>query len=42
MAQRADTLNALLLLGVHDFAIRIDNADPGVRVTIDCWSRTLA
>ena len=30
------------VLGVHDFAIRIDNADPGVRVTIDCWSRTLA
>jgi signal transduction histidine kinase len=29
------------VLRVHDFAMRIGNAEPGVRVDIDCWSRTL-
>jgi signal transduction histidine kinase len=27
---------------VHDFTMRIDDAKPGTRVTIECWSRTLA
>ncbi|MGA3250776.1 MAG: ATP-binding protein [Paraburkholderia sp.] len=30
------------VLRVHDFAIRIGNAEPGARVSIECWSRTLA
>ena len=27
---------------VHDFSMRITDAEPGTRVTIECWSRTLA
>jgi signal transduction histidine kinase len=27
---------------VHDFSIKIADAEPGTRVTIECWSRTLA
>jgi K+-sensing histidine kinase KdpD len=26
---------------VHDFTMRMSSAEPGVRVIIDCWSRTL-
>ena len=29
------------VLRVHDFTMRLANADPGVRVIIDCWSRSL-
>jgi signal transduction histidine kinase len=27
---------------VHDFSMRISDAQPGTRVTIDCWPKTLA
>jgi signal transduction histidine kinase len=27
---------------VHDFSMRIADAEPGTRVTIDCWPKTLA
>ncbi len=30
------------VMRVHDFALHIGSADPGTRVTIECWSRTLA
>jgi signal transduction histidine kinase len=30
------------VIRVHDFTMRIGNAQPGTRVTIECWSRTLA
>ena len=30
------------VMRVHDFTIRIGNAEPGARVSIECWSRTLA
>ncbi|HEV7391303.1 MAG TPA: HAMP domain-containing sensor histidine kinase, partial [Burkholderiales bacterium] len=30
------------VLRVHDFSMKIGNAEPGTRVTIECWSRTLA
>ncbi|WP_242539868.1 sensor histidine kinase [Trinickia mobilis] len=30
------------VIRVHDFTMRIDDAKPGTRVTIECWSRTLA
>jgi signal transduction histidine kinase len=30
------------VIRVHDFTMRIGNAEPGARVTIECWSRTLA
>jgi signal transduction histidine kinase len=30
------------VIRVHDFAMRIGNAEPGTQVTIECWSRTLA
>jgi signal transduction histidine kinase len=30
------------VMRVHDFTIRIGNAGPGTRVTIECWSGTLA
>jgi signal transduction histidine kinase len=30
------------VIRVHDFTLRIGNAEPGTRVTIECWSRTLA
>jgi signal transduction histidine kinase len=30
------------VIRVHDFTIRIGNAGPGTRVTIECWSGTLA
>ncbi|MGV2289798.1 HAMP domain-containing sensor histidine kinase [Trinickia sp. YCB016] len=30
------------VIRVHDFTMRIDDARPGTRVTIECWSRTLA
>jgi len=30
------------VIRVHDFTMRIGNAEPGTRVTIECWSRTLA
>jgi len=29
------------VLRVHDFTMRMASAEPGVRVIIDCWSRTL-
>ena len=29
------------VIRVHDFAMRIGNAAPGARVSIECWSRTL-
>lgn len=30
------------VMRVHDFKMRIGNAEPGTRVSIECWSRTLA
>ncbi|WP_323119634.1 sensor histidine kinase [Burkholderia alba] len=30
------------VIHVHDFSLRIDSANPGTCVTIECWSRTLA
>jgi signal transduction histidine kinase len=30
------------VIHVHDFSMRIADAKPGTRVTIECWSRTLA
>jgi signal transduction histidine kinase len=30
------------VLRVHDFSMRITDAEPGTRVTIDCWPKTLA
>jgi signal transduction histidine kinase len=30
------------VMRVHDFTMRIGNAEPGTRVSIECWSRTLA
>jgi signal transduction histidine kinase len=30
------------VIRVHDFSMRITDAEPGTRVTIECWSRTLA
>jgi signal transduction histidine kinase len=30
------------VIRVHDFTMRISNAEPGARVSIECWSRTLA
>ena len=30
------------VMRVHDFTARIGSADPGTRVTVECWSRTLA
>jgi signal transduction histidine kinase len=30
------------VMRVHDFTARIGNGEPGTRVTIECWSRTLA
>jgi signal transduction histidine kinase len=30
------------VIRVHDFTMRIDDARPGTRVSIECWSRTLA
>jgi signal transduction histidine kinase len=30
------------VIRVHDFTMRIGNAEPGARVSIECWSRTLA
>jgi signal transduction histidine kinase len=30
------------VIRVHDFTMKIDDARPGTRVTIECWSRTLA
>jgi signal transduction histidine kinase len=30
------------VIRVHDFTMRIGDAEPGVWVTIECWSRTLA
>ncbi|MCX4160262.1 MULTISPECIES: HAMP domain-containing sensor histidine kinase [Paraburkholderia] len=29
------------IVHVHDFTMRIGNADPGTRVTIECWMKTL-
>ncbi|WP_414445669.1 sensor histidine kinase [Burkholderia sp. 22PA0106] len=29
------------VINVHDFTLRIGSADPGTRVTIECWPRTL-
>lgn len=29
------------VLNVHDFTLRIGSAEPGTRVTIECWSRSL-
>ena len=30
------------VMRVHDFTARISAADPGTRVSVECWSRTLA
>ena len=30
------------VLRVHDFSMRITDAEPGTQVTIDCWPKTLA
>jgi signal transduction histidine kinase len=30
------------VMRVHDFTARIGGAEPGTRVTVECWSRTLA
>lgn len=30
------------VIRMHDFAMKIDDAKPGTRVTVDCWSKTLA
>jgi signal transduction histidine kinase len=30
------------VIRVHDFTLRIGNAEPGACVSIECWSRTLA
>ncbi|WP_144154315.1 sensor histidine kinase [Paraburkholderia sp. BCC1885] len=30
------------VIRVHDFTLRIGNAEPGARISIECWSRTLA
>ena len=30
------------VMRVHDFTMKIGNAQPGTRISIECWSRTLA
>jgi signal transduction histidine kinase len=30
------------VMRVHDFSMKIGNAQPGARISIECWSRTLA
>jgi signal transduction histidine kinase len=30
------------VMRVHDFTMKIGNAQPGTKITIECWSRTLA
>ncbi|MGA7781011.1 MAG: HAMP domain-containing sensor histidine kinase [Paraburkholderia sp.] len=30
------------VIRVHDFTMRIGNAEPGTRISVECWSRTLA
>ncbi len=30
------------VLRLHDFTLRIGNAEPGARITVECWSSTLA
>ncbi|MFM0212051.1 HAMP domain-containing sensor histidine kinase [Paraburkholderia sediminicola] len=30
------------VMRVHDFTMKIGNAEPGTRISIECWSRTLA
>ncbi|MDE1179270.1 HAMP domain-containing sensor histidine kinase [Paraburkholderia sp.] len=30
------------VMRVHDFTLKIGDAQPGARVTVECWSRTLA
>lgn len=30
------------VMQVHDFTMKIGNAQPGARISIECWSRTLA
>ncbi|WP_409932405.1 ATP-binding protein [Paraburkholderia sp. BCC1886] len=30
------------VMRVHDFTMKIGNAEPGARISIECWSRTLA
>jgi len=30
------------VIRVHDFTMRIGNGEPGTRVAVECWSRTLA
>ncbi|WNC88548.1 HAMP domain-containing sensor histidine kinase [Paraburkholderia sp. FT54] len=30
------------VMRVHDFTMKIGNAQPGARISIECWSRTLA
>lgn len=30
------------VLRLHDFTLRIGNAEPGARMTVECWSSTLA
>lgn len=30
------------VMRVHDFTMKISNAQPGARISIECWSRTLA
>jgi signal transduction histidine kinase len=30
------------IVGLHDFGLTIEAANPGTRVTFDCWARTLA
>lgn len=30
------------IVGLHDFGLTIDAANPGTRIQLDCWARTLA
>ncbi|HEY1999149.1 HAMP domain-containing sensor histidine kinase [Paraburkholderia sp.] len=30
------------VMRVHDFSMRISNGEPGARITVECWSKTLA
>lgn len=30
------------VVGLHDFGLSIEAAQPGTRITLDCWARTLA
>jgi hypothetical protein len=30
------------VLRVHDFSARIGSAEPGTRVSVECWPHTLA